>query len=67
MAKWTFEPGHTTAEFCARHMMVTHVREHFKDVQARSSSIRKALLALPSKSSSMRARSGPVSQRVISA
>lgn len=23
MARWTFEPGHTAAEFCARHMMVT--------------------------------------------
>ena len=32
MAKWTFEPGHTAAEFTARHMMVTHVRGHFKDV-----------------------------------
>ncbi len=32
MAKWTFEPGHTAAEFCARHMMVTNVRGHFKDV-----------------------------------
>src|SRR5258705_11108971 len=32
MARWTFEPGHTAAEFCARHMMVTHVRGHFKDV-----------------------------------
>jgi polyisoprenoid-binding protein YceI len=32
MAKWTFEPGHTAAEFSARHMMVTHVRGHFKDV-----------------------------------
>jgi polyisoprenoid-binding protein YceI len=32
MAKWTFEPGHTAAEFCVRHMMVTHVRGHFKDV-----------------------------------
>lgn len=32
MSKWTFEPGHTAAEFCARHMMVTHVRGHFKDV-----------------------------------
>jgi polyisoprenoid-binding protein YceI len=32
MTKWTFEPGHTAAEFCARHMMVTHVRGHFKDV-----------------------------------
>jgi len=32
MAKWTFEPGHTAAEFCARHMMVTCVRGHFKNV-----------------------------------
>jgi len=32
MAKWTFEPGHTAAEFCARHMMVTRVRGHFKNV-----------------------------------
>jgi polyisoprenoid-binding protein YceI len=29
MATWTFEPGHTTVEFCARHMMVTYVRGHF--------------------------------------
>ena len=33
MAEWFFEPGHTAAEFCARHMMVTHVRGHFKNVQ----------------------------------
>jgi polyisoprenoid-binding protein YceI len=33
MAKWTFEPGHTAAEFRARHMMVTDVRGHFKNVQ----------------------------------
>jgi hypothetical protein len=32
MAKWAFEPGHTAAEFGARHMMATHVRGHFKDV-----------------------------------
>ena len=32
MAKWSFEPGHTAAEFRARHMMVTHVRGHFKNV-----------------------------------
>jgi polyisoprenoid-binding protein YceI len=32
MSRWIFEPGHTAAEFCARHMMVTHVRGHFKDV-----------------------------------
>ena len=33
MASWTFEPGHTAAEFRARHMMVTWVRGHFKDVR----------------------------------
>ena len=33
MAKWTFEPGHTAAEFRARHMMVTYVRGAFKNVQ----------------------------------
>jgi polyisoprenoid-binding protein YceI len=32
MAKWSFEPGHSAAEFRARHMMVTHVRGHFKNV-----------------------------------
>ena len=32
MTTWTFEPGHTAAEFCARHMMVTYVRGHFKNV-----------------------------------
>lgn len=32
MAEWFFEPGHTAAGFCARHMMVTHVRGHFKNV-----------------------------------
>jgi polyisoprenoid-binding protein YceI len=32
MAKWIFEPGHTAAEFCARHMMVTYVRGHFKNI-----------------------------------
>jgi polyisoprenoid-binding protein YceI len=32
MARWTFEPGHTAAEFRARHMMVTHVRGAFKNV-----------------------------------
>jgi polyisoprenoid-binding protein YceI len=29
---WTFEPGHTSAEFRVRHMMVTWVRGNFKDV-----------------------------------
>jgi polyisoprenoid-binding protein YceI len=33
MAKWTFEPGHTAAGFRARHMMVTYVRGHFKNIQ----------------------------------
>ena len=33
MAKWFFEPGHTAAEFSVRHMMVTHVRGHFKNVR----------------------------------
>ncbi len=32
MARWFLEPGHTAAEFCVRHMMVTWVRGHFKDV-----------------------------------
>ena len=32
MAKWIFEPGHTAAEFRVRHMMVTDVRGHFKNV-----------------------------------
>lgn len=33
MARWFFEPGHTAAEFRARHMMVTWVRGHFKNVE----------------------------------
>lgn len=32
MAHWTFEPGHTAAEFRVRHMMVTWVRGHFKNI-----------------------------------
>jgi polyisoprenoid-binding protein YceI len=32
MATWVFEPGHTAAEFRVRHMMVTWVRGHFKNV-----------------------------------
>jgi polyisoprenoid-binding protein YceI len=32
MAAWIFEPGHTAAEFRVRHMMVTWVRGHFKDI-----------------------------------
>jgi polyisoprenoid-binding protein YceI len=33
MAEWFFEPGHTAAAFCVRHMMVTYVRGHFKNVR----------------------------------
>ena len=35
MSSWTFEPGHTEAEFRARHMMVTWVRGMFKDIHGR--------------------------------
>jgi polyisoprenoid-binding protein YceI len=35
MANWFLEPGHTSAEFAARHMMVTNVRGLFKDVHGR--------------------------------
>ena len=35
MSTWIFEPGHTEAEFCARHMMVTWVRGLFKDIHGR--------------------------------
>lgn len=35
MGTWIFEPGHTEAEFRARHMMVTWVRGLFKDVHGR--------------------------------
>jgi polyisoprenoid-binding protein YceI len=33
MTTWIFEPGHTEAEFRARHMMVTWVRGFFKDIR----------------------------------
>lgn len=33
--EWEFEPGHTAAEFRCRHMMVTWVRGHFKNVKGR--------------------------------
>jgi polyisoprenoid-binding protein YceI len=33
MSTWVFEPGHTEAEFRARHMMVTWVRGLFKDIR----------------------------------
>jgi polyisoprenoid-binding protein YceI len=32
MSTWIFEPGHTEAEFRARHMMVSWVRGLFKDI-----------------------------------
>jgi polyisoprenoid-binding protein YceI len=35
MARWIFEPGHTEAEFRARHMMVSSVRGLFKDIHGR--------------------------------
>ncbi len=35
MKTWIFEPGHTAAEFVARHMMVTRVRGHFSDIHGR--------------------------------
>jgi polyisoprenoid-binding protein YceI len=35
MKSWSFEPGHTAAEFQAIHMMVTRVRGAFKDVHGR--------------------------------
>jgi polyisoprenoid-binding protein YceI len=35
MAQWILEPGHTEAEFRARHMMVTWVRGLFKDIHGR--------------------------------
>ncbi len=33
--KWVFEPGHSAAEFRARHMMVTWVRGSFKNINGR--------------------------------
>ncbi len=35
MPEWFFEPGHTAAEFCVRHMMVTYVRGHFKNIKGK--------------------------------
>lgn len=32
MTRWIFEPGHTSAAFSVRHMMITHVRGKFSDV-----------------------------------
>ncbi len=33
MTRWFFEPGHTGAEFKARHMMVTYVRGQIKNIR----------------------------------
>lgn len=33
MAKWTFESGHSAAEFCVKHMMVTWLRGSFNNIQ----------------------------------
>jgi polyisoprenoid-binding protein YceI len=33
MARWIFEPGHSAAAFAVRHMMVSHMRGLFKNVQ----------------------------------
>ncbi len=33
MALWHFEPGHSSAEFAVRHMMVTIVRGHYKNIK----------------------------------
>lgn len=35
MTTWTLEPGHTAAEFRVKHMMVTWVRGHFKNVRGK--------------------------------
>jgi polyisoprenoid-binding protein YceI len=35
MSTWIFEPGHTEAEFKARHMMVSWVRGLFKDIHGK--------------------------------
>jgi polyisoprenoid-binding protein YceI len=32
MARWALNEAHTAAEFCVRHMMITYVRGHFKNI-----------------------------------
>ena len=32
MATWELESGHTSAEFCVRHMMVTWIRGHLSEI-----------------------------------
>ncbi len=44
MPKWTFEPGHTAAAFCVKHMMVSWVRGHFKNLNGTWNLIRRILL-----------------------
>ena len=33
MARWNLNEAHTAAEFCVRHMMITDVRGHFKNLK----------------------------------
>ena len=47
MARWTFEPGHTAAEFKVRHMMVTWVRGHFADIHGTPDRISRQLEVYP--------------------
>jgi polyisoprenoid-binding protein YceI len=35
MARWVLNEAHTAAEFCVRHMMITYVRGHFKNIGGR--------------------------------
>ena len=35
MPTWEFEPGHTSATFAVRHMMITIVRGHFKNLKGK--------------------------------
>jgi polyisoprenoid-binding protein YceI len=49
MATWVFEPGHTAAECRARHMMVSWVRGHFKDVHGSLEFVLFAEILTPSK------------------
>ena len=48
MSTWIFEPGHTAAEFRARHMMVTWVRGLFPDIHGELNSIGTAASTRPS-------------------
>jgi hypothetical protein len=62
METWIFEPGHTEAEFRARHMMVTWVRGLFKDITAGSSSAGTGASTRASTERSTPPGSGPVSR-----